>query len=136
MTEQRSIQPDVFALRDDGSCVLLGGYSATSGLYHFPLQTVCPYTGAADVAPVELSGEGTLCGWTAVTAAPPGYDGPVPYGFGVVELTRERLRVITRLTEADPSALASGDAMRLVADGVAHDDDGTEVVVWAFEVAR
>ena len=23
--------------------------------------------------------------WTAVTTAPPGYEGPVPYGFGVVE---------------------------------------------------
>jgi uncharacterized OB-fold protein len=136
MTERRSIEPDVFALSDDGSSVLVGGYSATSGLYHFPRQPVCPYTGAADVMPVELSGEGTLWGWTAVTAAPPGYDGDVPYGFGVVELTQERLRVITRLTEADPSALAFGDAMRLVADVVARDDDGTEIVVWAFEVAR
>jgi uncharacterized OB-fold protein len=129
-----SIQPDVFVVRDDGSCALIGGFSPTSGRYHFPLQDCCPYTGAADVERVELSTRGTLWGWTAVTAAPPGYDGRVPYGFGVVELTVERLRVITRLTESDPDALAFGDAMQLVTDVVATDDDGTDVVVWAFEV--
>jgi uncharacterized OB-fold protein len=132
VSARRSIAPDVCALHDDGSVTLLGGYSPSSGLYHFPRGEVCPYTGAADVEAVELTREGTLWGWTAVTAPPPGYEGTVPYGFGVVELAKERLRVITRLTEPDPSRLAFGDAMHLVADAIAVDDDGTEVVTWAF----
>lgn len=130
-----SIQPEVFVVRDDGTCALVGGYSPASGQYHFPEQDVCPYTGADDVQRVELSTDGTLWGWTAVTAAPPGYEGRVPYGFGVVELTKERLRVVTRLTEADPGALEFGRRMRLVADAVATDADGHEIVVWAFEAA-
>ena len=130
MAGRRSIAPDVF--RVDGTITLLGGYSPSSGRFHFPLGDVCPYTGAADVEPVELSRDATLWGWTAVTAAPPGYDGAVPYGFGVVELVHEQLRVITRLTEPDPAQLQFGDAMHLVADAVAVDDDGTEVVTWAF----
>ena len=54
------------------------------------------------------------------------------YGFGVVELTAERLRVITRFTVADPSAVRFGDAVELCTDVVGTDDDGTEIVTWAF----
>jgi uncharacterized OB-fold protein len=42
------------------------------------------------------------------------------------------LRIVTRITETDPAALDAGMTMRLVADVVAVDDDGTEVVAWAF----
>ena len=134
---RRAIAPDLFELRDDGSITLLGGFSAQSGRHHFPKSALCPFTGADDVEPARLADRGTLWLFTAVTAAPPGYTGPVPYGFGVVELT-DGLRVVTRLTEGDPSALEPGMAMRLVADVVAVDDDGTEVVAWAFapEVAQ
>lgn len=130
---RRAVTDGVFELDLEGEHItLIGGFSPTSGQYHFPLGDTCPYSGATDVERVALSHRGTLWGWTAVTAAPPGYSGTVPYGFGVVELTRERLRVITRLTESDPTALAFGDAMELVPDVVGHDEDGTELVAWAF----
>src|SRR5437868_4449676 len=123
----RAITAGLFELHDDGTITLVGGYSPSSGKYHFPLLESCPYTGATDVEPVELSRNGTLWLWTAVTAAPPGYAGPVPFGFGVVELARQRLRVITRLTEPDPAALTFGQAMRLVADTLPG-EDGQPVV--------
>jgi uncharacterized OB-fold protein len=132
MAARRAIEPSVLTVADDGTVTLLGGYSPTSGRYHFPRGDVCPYTGAADVEPVELSRDATLWGWTAVTAAPPGYEGAVPYGFGVVELVHEQLRLITRLVEADPARLAYGDRMELVGEVVATDGDGTEVVTWSF----
>ncbi len=128
----RSIQPEVFEVRDDGTRVLIGGYCVSSDQYHFPLQECCPYTGATDFERVELSTRGALWGWTAVTAAPPGYDGPLPYGFGVVELERERLRVITRLTVADPAALSFGLSMLLSSEQVAVDTDGTGLHAWSF----
>jgi uncharacterized OB-fold protein len=130
----RAITDGLFELHDDGTITLVGGYSPSSGRYHFPRLDSCPYTGAVDVETVELSREGTLSLWTAVTTAPPGYAGAVPFGFGVVELTRERLRVITRLTEADPARLTFGRAMRLVADTLPG-ADGAPVVTWAFEPA-
>jgi uncharacterized OB-fold protein len=68
-----------------------------------------------------------LWAWTAVTAAPPGYEGPIPYGFGIVELEAEGLRIVTRLTEPDPSQLQAGQPMRLVADHLPGD-----LVAWAF----
>lgn len=125
------IRDDLFTLDDGGELVLIGGFSASSGRYHFPRAPVCPYTGADDVVPVELSRQGRLYSWTSVTAAPAGYHGPVPYGLGVVELT-EGLRVVGRLTEVDPSDLAEGQPMRLVAETVGADAEGREVATWAF----
>ena len=127
----RAIADGLFELNDDGTITLVGGYSPTSARYHFPLLPTCPYTGADDVEKVELSRDATLWLWTAVTAAPPGYAGPVPFGFGVVELTRERLRVITRLTEPDPSQLTFGQPMRLVPDSLPGEEG--DVITWAFE---
>ena len=127
MVSRRPVAPDLFELADDGGLTLLGGYSPSSRLHHFPRLATCPYTGADDVEPARLPDRGTLWAWTAVTAAPPGYTGPVPYGFGVVELVHEQLRVITRLRESDPARLVFGQPVTLVADEL---PDG--VVTWAF----
>jgi uncharacterized protein len=104
---------------------LIGGSCAACGRRHFPLARWCPWCGAEGTAEARLSTEGTLWAWTAVLAPPPGYEGSVPYGFGVVELPADGLRVITRLTEADPAALSFGQAMRF------RPGDG----VWEFERA-
>jgi uncharacterized OB-fold protein len=127
----RRLTEGLFRERSDGSIVLIGGFSASSGRTHFPRLPACPYTGAEDVEEVELPQQGTLWGWTAVTARPPGYDGEVPFGFGIVELS-DGLRVITRLTEPDPATLEQGQPMHLVPDVLQTDDDGTEVVTYAF----
>jgi uncharacterized OB-fold protein len=83
------------------------------------------------VADARLSSRGTLWAFTAVTAAPPGYRGEVPYGFGVVELP-EGLRVVTRLTEPDPGALRLGQPMEMAVVSLHRDDGGNEVVTYAF----
>jgi uncharacterized OB-fold protein len=123
----KPVAEGLFELADDGSLRLIGGYSPSSEQHHFPLAPCCPYTGAEDVERVVLPSTGVLWLWTAVTTAPPGYDGPLPYGFGVVELDGCGLRVVGRLTEADPAALREGQPMRVVAD-----DLGDGVVTWAF----
>lgn len=123
----RAIAEGLFEIGNDGTITLIGGYSPTSEKYHFPLLDTCPYSGARDVQRVKLSRDATLWAWTAVTAPPPGYNGDVPYGFGVVELVAEQLRIITRLRDADPANLEFGQPMTLVADEL---PDG--VVTWAF----
>ncbi len=132
-TPSPSIAPDLFRVNGDAP-VLIGGRSASTGLTHFPLLDTCPYTGTADIEAIELPRHGTLWLWTAVAAPPPGYTGPVPFGFGVVELGDGcGLRVVTRLTEPDPSRLHEGQAMVLVADPLGDDD--TAVTTWAFAPA-
>ena len=77
-----------------------------------------------------MSNEGTLRAWTAVTASPPGYEGEVPYGFGVVELPADGLQVITRITESDPALLSEGTSVRFT---VVPLTEGT--TTWAFAPA-
>jgi uncharacterized OB-fold protein len=122
-----AIHDGLFEVDADGAVALIGGYSRTSGQFHFPLLDTCPYSGATDVERVVLSRDATLWAWTAVTASPPGYGGPVPYGFGVVELVREHLRVITRLRESDPAQLSFGQPMTLVTDELPEGK-----LTWAF----
>jgi uncharacterized OB-fold protein len=131
---RKPIEPGLFRLGEDGSLTLIGGFSPTSGQYHFPLLDTCPYSGASDVEERDLSAGGSLFGWTTVSVPPPGYLGQVPYGFGIVELP-EGLRVLGRVTETDLGALEHGRPMRVVADVLYTDDDGTDVVTWAWEPA-
>ena len=120
---QPDVQPDDglgpdawLRVADDGEATLVGGWSATSGRAHFPPAPLCPYSGADDVERLDLPRRGTLWAWTAVTTAPPGYEGPVPFGFGIVELEAVGLRLVTRLTVADIGALWFGQPARLVAE--------------------
>jgi uncharacterized OB-fold protein len=106
---------------------LVGGECAACGRRHFPRADWCPWCGAEEPATVTLSTEGRLWSWTAVTAAPPGYPGEVPYGFGVVELPADGLRIVTRLTVADPDALREGQPVTF--EVVPLDGDRT---TWAF----
>jgi len=76
-----------------------------------------------------------LWAWTAITSPPPGYQGEVPYGLGIVELS-EGIRVIGRLTESDPAALTFGQPMRLDVVPLHTDADGNDVVTFAFSPAE
>lgn len=69
--------------------------------------------------------------YTTVRNRPPGYKGPVPFGFGVVELP-EGIRIITRLREVDADRLQRGAPMHLVFEPLHEDEEGREVVSYAF----
>jgi uncharacterized protein len=122
------IDPLVMRVDDDGP-ILLGGWSPSSGLRHFPPAPVCPFTGADDVEPVDLPRTGTVWLHTTVSVPPPGYTGPVPYGLGIVELDGPPLlRVVTRLAGTD---LARGTPVRLEGEELPG-PDGEPVLTWVF----
>jgi uncharacterized protein len=56
----------------------------------------------------------------------------MPFGVGYVELPGQVRRSRTRLTEADPDKLKIGMEMELVIVPLCTDDDGNEVVTFAF----
>ena len=130
MPQPRPITPGLFADGPDGPRLLAARCSACAAL-HFPASPTCPYCGAPDATTTLVGPEGCLRLCTVVSNRPPGYRGPVPYGFGVVELA-DGLRVITRLTESDPARLRPGLAVRLVVEPLYADDDGTPVLSYAF----
>ncbi len=126
----RPIAPGLFTSSDDGVRLLASRCSKCACL-QFPAADTCPYCGHDACAAHAVGPAGTLFLFTSVASRPPGYRGALPFGFGVVEL-REGLRVVTRLTEPDPTKLRAGQAMHLVVTPLFTDDDGTPVVSYAF----
>ncbi len=123
----RPVQPGLF---QSDPAALLGTRCDTCGDHAFPRTAICPYCGSTEVTDVTLSGTGTLWLWTTVTAAPPGYQGEVPFGFGIVELTGG-VRVITRLALPDDS-YSEGLPMHLRIVALHATDGGDTVETWEF----
>jgi uncharacterized OB-fold protein len=131
VSEQVAVRDGLFILDDVPA--LIGGRCRHCDSVCFPLQEICPYCSHESVKPIELSRSGRLWAWTAVNAPPPGYEGSVPYGFGVVELP-EGVRIVTRLTESDPSNLEPGQPMELVLVPLNGEND-PQILTYAFAPA-
>lgn len=123
---------------DNGSPRLLGSRCTHCGNHMFPRQSGCPKCMANSQEDVELATKGTLWTWTVQAFPPkaPPYLGPVgadfkPYGVGYIELENQ-LRVEARLTESDPNKLVIGMEMELVLEPLGTDEDGNEIVTYAF----
>ena len=86
-----------------------------------------------------LKTKGTLWSWTVQGFLPksPPYAGPEtletfkPYGVGYIELEGQ-VRVESRLTESNPEKLKIGMPMELVFDKFIEDEDGNDVISFAF----
>ena len=137
MTTIVAVADGIFEIRD-GKPVLLGTRCTNCDNHMFPRQTGCPRCLFNEQEDVELATRGTLWTWTVQAFPPkaPPYLGPVgddfePYGVGYVELPGQ-LRVEGRLTNADPEKLQIGMEMELVLDPLTIDEDGNQVVTYAF----
>jgi uncharacterized OB-fold protein len=117
---------------------LIGSRCTACGIVTFPAQESCPRCAATAMEEQLLARRGWLWAWTTQNFPPPSppYAGPTgdafePYGVGYVELPGE-VKVETRLTEADPDALTAGMEMELVVVPFRTDDEGNEVMTFAF----
>ena len=120
---------------------LIGSRCKACGIVTFPQQDSCPRCASTEMAEQLLARLGRLWAWTTQDFPPPSppYAGPtgdafVPFGVGYVELPGE-LKVETRLTDADPDALTAGMEMELVVVPFRTDDEGNEVMTFAFRPA-
>jgi uncharacterized OB-fold protein len=116
---------------------LIGSRCTQCGIVTFPTQDSCPRCASTEMAEHLLARRGRLWAWTTQEFPPPsppfgGSGGKefVPFGVGYVELAD--VRVETRLTEADPAALKTGMEMELVMVPFRTDDDGNQVLTFAF----
>jgi uncharacterized protein len=115
---------------------LIGSRCAACAIVTFPAQDSCPRCASTEMAEHLLPRHGRLWAWTTQEFPPPSppYTGPtgdafVSYGVGYVQLADE-VKVKTRLTQIE--GLRIGMDMELVLVPFRTDDDGNEVVTFAF----
>jgi uncharacterized OB-fold protein len=116
---------------------LIGSRCTACGMVTFPAQDSCPRCASTDMAEHLLAQRGTLWAWTTQDFPPPsppfagaGGKAFVPFGIGYIDLGD--VKVESRLTEANPEKLHAGMEMELVVVPFRTDDDGNEVVTFAF----
>ena len=117
---------------------LIGSRCTECGIITFPAQGSCPRCASTSMEEHLLARRGRLWAWTTQDFPPPSppYAGPtgkdfVPFAVGYVELPGE-VKVETRLTESDPAALEIGMEMELALVPFRTNDDGDEVMTFAF----
>jgi uncharacterized OB-fold protein len=134
---QKALAPDISTWPDEDP-QLIGSICTSCGATAFPVQQRCPKCSVGDMSQLLLPRRGTLVAWTT-QAFPPGppFNGPtgkafVPFGVGLVELG-DVIRVEGRLTENDPAELEFGMEVELTMIPFTTDDDGDEIVTFAFK---
>ncbi len=117
---------------------LLGGQCERCGAVTFPVQSRCPRCGTRTMTELPLPRRGTLVSWTTQGFPPssdymgdPTGESFEPYGIGLVQLD-DVVRVESRLTESDPQKLDFGMEVELRIVPFYVDDDGNEIITFAF----
>jgi uncharacterized OB-fold protein len=136
---QVSINDKILEISEEGPR-LLGMRCKSCDNHVFPFQKGCPKCAGTDVEPVKLGTRGTLWAWTIQGFPPkaPPYLGEAdpekfkPFGVGYVELPGQT-KVETRLTESDPTKLVEGMEMELTLEPLSKDEDGNDIVTYAFK---
>jgi uncharacterized protein len=137
---QRALAADISTWPDDNP-QLIGSRCGDCGAATFPVQQRCPRCSGAAMSELLLPRRGTLVTWTTQGFPPgPPYAGPAgeaftPFGVGLVQLG-DVIRVEGRLTENDPAKLQFGQQVELTMVPFTSDDEGNEVVTFAFQPVR
>jgi uncharacterized protein len=140
-TQQIALAPEISTWPDENP-QLIGSTCGKCGATTFPVQQRCPKCSAGEMSDALLPRRGTLVAWTTQGFPPgPPYKGPtgkdfVPFGVGLVQLglgDEAVIRVEGRLTENDPAKLQFGQNVELIMVPFATDDDGNEIVTFAFQ---
>lgn len=137
MGGQRPIADGVFTWPADAP-QLLGSRCAACGVVTFPTQAGCPRCGGEDMTVTPLARRGTLWTWTTQDFLPKEpYAGPeteedfTGFLLGYVELP-DGVRVESRLVGLDRDEVQIGMELELTVIPFGTDDDGTEVLAYAF----
>lgn len=136
MGKSLPVAEGLFALTDAGPR-LLGSTCSGCKASYFPRTSSCrnPECDGGELEAVEFGPRGTLWSYAVQNYAPPPpakYDEPyVPYALGVVDLPGG-IRVVGRMTRADPAALRIGGEVELVLEALCRTADGDDLISWKF----
>lgn len=138
MSQRVPVEEGIFTWPSDNPR-LIGSRCTDCDNHMFPVQADCPRCSGSSTETVELAGEGTLWTWTVQGYPPkaPPYLGNAdpktfePYGVGYIELDG-KVKVESRLTLNDPTDIEIGMELEMLLVPLYMNDDGDEVVTFAF----
>ncbi len=136
MGEKVPIEEGLFTWPSDEP-KLIGSECQDCGAIVFPAQSGCPRCTSDNTQSKELGTRGNLWTWTIQGFPPksPPFIGEVenfePFGVGYVEI-HDQVKVETRLTVAEKEKLSIGMEMELTFVPLYVDEDGNEVITFAF----
>lgn len=138
--KQVSIDPKIFAVPSSPGEKphLIGTRCKACGAHLFPQEPVCQYCFSEDVEVVPLSTKGKVYSCTVFRhhRKVPGYNGPLPYMFGRVELP-EGAGILTPFTDVDMGqVLPEGAEVELRMEKFGEDELGNEVMTFKFAPAK
>lgn len=129
---QISINEKLFKLPPPGKEPYLAGVKCRRcGELFFPKRTRCTNCFAEEMEEVVLSKKGKIYTYTIVHNATPGYNGPVPYAVGAVELP-EGIVILSPLTQCNLDKLKIGMDVELVLEKLYEDENRNEVMSYKF----
>jgi len=110
---------------------LIGSRCSVCGEVFCPKRLICAHCYEQDVEEIFLSGKGELYTYTVVRAPVLGYQGPIPFIVGEIELP-EGLIIQSILTGCEPEGLEIGMAMEITLGKLEEDEAGNEIVTYMF----
>jgi uncharacterized OB-fold protein len=135
---RKVLAPDVPTWPDENPA-LIGSQCDDCAATVWPRQDHCPRCSGPRVRDLLLPRRGTLEAWTTQGFVPKlpyaggeSAEGFAPFGVGLVRLG-DVVKVEARLTESDPAKLKFGMDVELTMVPFYVDDDGTEILTWAFQ---
>ncbi|GMG88390.1 Zn-ribbon domain-containing OB-fold protein [Biformimicrobium ophioploci] len=141
MSKKIPIAEGLFTWPSDNPA-LLGSRCQECGIAEFPRKLSCPACGSENVVSEELPRRGKLWTWTIQGFMPkkPYLSDETPetfrpFGVGYVELPGA-VCVESRLLENTAEDLKIGMEMELVVGTYRHDEEGNEIVGFAFKAAN
>ena len=132
--------PDLFDFAGD-SVRIRSARCASCGTYFFPEYHAQHRSGCSreGVEPVLLSNSGKLASYTIEHyMCPPPFktaENISPYGIGLVEFP-EGIQVAGLIMESDLEALQIGQEVETITYALYRNEEGQDVVTWAFRVLK
>jgi uncharacterized protein len=128
--KQVPVSERLFTWPSDVPC-LIGTRCRKCGEVFFPTQIACSFCSSTDTEEITFSRRGILDYYTCTWYPTPGYSGPVPLCIGFVRLP-EGTKIISPLAKCRIEELKIGMEMEMVVQPVATDDQGNDVMGFAF----
>ncbi|GHS97334.1 hypothetical protein AGMMS50276_17210 [Synergistales bacterium] len=128
---QKLFKEGIIVFPEAGEPYIAGSRCRKCGKLHYPARPLCTECYSEDLEPAALSREGTIYSMTYVNLGVNGFK--TPYILAWVDLDESRLAAQIDWDPERIGELKHGQKVRVVADVLRVDANGTEIVGYKFQ---